>query len=138
MNNPKNKTSIHKQQGFTLIELMIVVALIGLLVAVAQPAYQSHINRVKFTEIIAATTAAKTAAEVCAQVKQTFEQQQCPSLSPEKFKVPTAITLNFLDQNSTGMVITATRGKDSYSLKASFSDGMVVWTKSCTPVENCI
>ena len=55
------------QKGFTLIELMIVVAIIGILAAVALPAYQDYTAKAKFTEVILATSAAKIAVEVCAQ-----------------------------------------------------------------------
>ncbi|MFH2140102.1 MAG: prepilin-type N-terminal cleavage/methylation domain-containing protein [Pseudomonadota bacterium] len=54
------------QKGFTLIELMIVVAIIGILAAVAIPAYSDYTKKAKFTEVIQATQAVKTAVEICA------------------------------------------------------------------------
>ncbi|MES1981752.1 MAG: prepilin-type N-terminal cleavage/methylation domain-containing protein [Pseudomonadota bacterium] len=54
------------QKGFTLIELMIVVAIIGILAAVAIPAYSTYTKKAKFTEVVQATQAIKTAVEVCA------------------------------------------------------------------------
>lgn len=58
-----------KQSGFTLIELMIVVAIVAILAAIALPAYQSYTQRAKFSEVIAATGPLKTAVEVCIQTR---------------------------------------------------------------------
>lgn len=50
-----------KQQGFSLLELMIVIAIIGILAAIAIPAYQDYSTRAKITEGISLSASAKTA-----------------------------------------------------------------------------
>ena len=60
------------QQGFTLIELMIVIAIIGILASVALPAYSTYTSKSAFTEVILATSGAKIAIEVFGQTKSTL------------------------------------------------------------------
>lgn len=65
----KKLNTMKKAQGFTLIELMIVVAIIGILAAVALPAYQDYTKKAKFAEVVSMAGAARTAVELCYQTQ---------------------------------------------------------------------
>ena len=67
------------QQGFTLIELMIVVAIIGILAAVALPAYQDYTKRAKASEIVLAASSARTCVTEIVQSTGFVDLDTCQS-----------------------------------------------------------
>lgn len=56
-----------RQSGFTLIELMITIAIVGILAAIAVPSYLSYTDKAKFSEVVLATGPYKMAVDLCAQ-----------------------------------------------------------------------
>ncbi len=79
---------IEKQQGLTLLELMIVIAIIGILAAIAIPSYQNYSNRAKFTEVIQATAPFKLAVTTCAHEHDGLGECSSPGKNgiPDDFK----------------------------------------------------
>lgn len=59
------KKNREKNQGFTLIELMIVVAVIGVLASIALPQYQTYVSRVQVTRVMSEVAALRTQVETC-------------------------------------------------------------------------
>ena len=59
------KKSLHRQKGFTLLELLMVIAVIGILASIAVPRFQNATEKAKFTEVINSVGPYKTAVEMC-------------------------------------------------------------------------
>ncbi|MFY8283843.1 pilin [Pseudoalteromonas sp. SSMSWG5] len=66
-----------KQKGFTLIELMIVIAIIGILAAIALPQYQTYTKKARFSEVVLAASSAKGLVDVCFQTRGAGDLDNC-------------------------------------------------------------
>lgn len=129
------------QQGFTLIELMIVVAIIGILAAVAIPQYQNYIAKSQVSRAVAELGALKTAYEACLNDGQTavgdcdlgwtgsnILSLTAPATSTAGTAVTTAVT-NTAALTTTGTIAGSFAGDASAALQPSTAL-TVTWTRS--------
>jgi type IV pilus assembly protein PilA len=126
------------QKGFTLIELMIVVAIIGILAAVALPAYQDYTVRARVSELILAGSALRTA------ISEKFQTDN------DTANAGSGLTLNVVGKVSGGTVTqsgtititgstfsTSTGQAVTITITPNFntSTGTIVWTCQGTPAK---
>jgi type IV pilus assembly protein PilA len=126
------------QQGFTLIELMIVVAIIGILAAVALPAYQDYTVRAKVTEVILAASSPKTSVSEAAQILSGMPATASLTVTSQSSKYVASVSYTST-ATSTGLITaTATTAEPkmaggTITLEGSYqANGQVTWKCSGT------
>jgi type IV pilus assembly protein PilA len=118
------------QKGFTLIELMIVVAIIGILAAVALPAYQDYTVRAKVSEVILAASSAKVAVAEAAQANGDMNAGSIAVAAQQSKYVQ---TVEYTSSGSTGTILAVARGDNAITgkgvefLGTLQPNGQVVW-----------
>jgi len=132
----KNIQMNHAQKGFTLIELMIVVAIIGILAAIAIPQYQTYIAKSQVSRVMGEVGSMRTAAEMC--MMEGKDESSCEwgwsgsdLLGAGGYTLQKGLVATF---NGTGATLVATFGSNA---SAAIATKTLTWTRSTDGAWDC-
>lgn len=97
-----------RQQGFTLIELMIVIAMVAILSAIGLPAYQGYLQKAALTDMLQSIMPVKTAVEICV-----VEQGDATNCNAGSSGIPTATTSRYISSSKVAAGEISLSGQES-------------------------
>ena len=137
------------QRGFTLIELMITIAIVGILAAIAIPSYLSYTEKARFTEVVSAASALKNAVAFCAHQTGAIATDSTDTIagcSGNSNGIPanntTAVGCVASVTVLNGVIVaTGTAGcfatAGTVTLTPSNTGGVITWANVCNPADLC-
>ena len=128
---------MNKQQGFTLIELMVVIGIIAILSAIGIPSYQNYLRKAALTDMLQTFLPYRTAIELCAIDRGGMNQCNAGSNS-----IPSPKTTRYISGMSIEQGVVTLTGQEtlnglSVTLTPRWSDteGVEGWSRNCTTTE---
>ncbi|MBP2169790.1 prepilin peptidase dependent protein D [Erwinia toletana] len=130
----------HKQRGFTLIELMIVVGIVAILSAIGLPAYQNYLQKAALTDMLQTMMPYKTAVELCA-----IERGATTACNAGSNGVPAGSGSRYVRSVAVAagaITLTGQESLDGLTVVLTpiwaAADGRISWQRSCNSVQSSL